>query len=171
MACSTLAFWPMTTYWPTKPAITCPYWSMPTPRYRYAGPCLPRPPGRKRSAPPQGRPLITKPMIASAASESAGRALRRPATLTALHEVDDQRQAVEPVARAQPALEEVGVVARDPLARVDLDDEARRVGADLGHVQQLEAVGLFCRRGERPGRPRRGEGLGPGGGGAAAGAG
>ena len=38
--------------------------------------------------------------------------LRR-AALSALDEVDDQRHAVEAVARAQAVLEEVGVVARD----------------------------------------------------------
>src|SRR5437868_15174069 len=89
---------------------------------------------------------MTKPMIASATSGSAARALRRPATLTTLHEVDDERHAVEAVARAQPVLEEVGVVARDPAAAVDLHGEARRVGLELGHVEQLEAVALLGRR-------------------------
>ena len=63
----------------------------------------------------------------------------------ALVEVDDQRHAVHAVARAQPVLDEVGVVARDAVARVDLDREARRARADLGHVEQPQAVALLGR--------------------------
>src|SRR5437773_1016996 len=86
------------------------------------------------------------PTAARTASAVAATALRRATTLTALHEVDDERDPVEPVARAQPVLEEVGVVARHALALVDLDGEARRVGADLGHVEQLQPVALARRR-------------------------
>ena len=60
--------------------------------------------------------------------------------LPALDEVDHQRHAVHRVARAQTVLEEVGVVAGDARARVDLDREARRARADLGHVDQLQAM-------------------------------
>src|SRR3954462_9262643 len=96
--------------------------------------------------PPPARPAMTKPATASATSARAASALRRPATLTALHEVDDERHAVQAVARAQAVLQEVRVVAGDAPARVDLDGEPRRVGADLRHVQQLEAVALLGRR-------------------------
>src|SRR4051812_31189324 len=61
----------------------------------------------------------------------------------ALVEVDDERHAVHPEPRAQAVLQEVGVVARDALARVDLHREARRRGADLRHVEQLQAVALL----------------------------
>src|SRR4051812_6606316 len=63
----------------------------------------------------------------------------------ALVEVDDQRDAVHAEARAQAILDEVGVVARHPLARVHLDREARRALADLGGVQELEPVALLGR--------------------------
>src|SRR5215211_2642065 len=46
--------------------------------------------------------------------------------LLALVEVDDDGDAFERVALAQPVLDEVGVLARDPRAAVDLDREARR---------------------------------------------
>ena len=46
--------------------------------------------------------------------------------LLALGEVDDQRDALERVALAQPVLDEVRVVARDAVAVVDVDREARR---------------------------------------------
>src|SRR3954447_12662207 len=68
------------------------------------------------------------------------------AALLALGEVDDQRDPVEPVALPQAVLDEVRVVARDPLARVDLDREARRSDADLCPVEELEAVPLLGRR-------------------------
>src|SRR4051794_41852894 len=79
-------------------------------------------------------------------ASAAATALRRATTLTALHEVDDERHPVEGVAGPQPVLEEVGVLARDPLARVDLDGEARRVGLDLRDIEQLQAVALLGRR-------------------------
>src|ERR1700722_4337845 len=75
----------------------------------------------------------------------------RPASaLSALDEVDDQRHAVHPVARAQAVLEKVGVLARDARARVDLDRKARRTLADLGHVDQLQA--MTARAAPRPDR-------------------
>src|SRR5262249_24913658 len=58
----------------------------------------------------------------------------------ALHEIDDQRHAVHRVAGAEAVLEEVGVVARDPRAGVDLDRKAGRAHPDLGHVDQLQAM-------------------------------
>src|SRR5215210_7861324 len=64
------------------------------------------------------------------------------APLLALDEVDDQRHPVQPVALAQPVLDEVRVVTGQARARVDLDREAGRGLADLGHVEQLEAVAL-----------------------------
>src|SRR3954449_12267387 len=64
----------------------------------------------------------------------------------ALVEVDDERHAVHPEPRAQAVLQEVGVVARDALARVDLHREPRRRGPDLRHVEQLQAVALLRRR-------------------------
>src|SRR3954452_7944169 len=98
-------------------------------------------------SPPPPRPTSSTPataMTASAATPAS--VLRRATTLTAFHEVDDQRHPVEAVARAQPVLQEVRVVARHAPARVDLHGEARRVGADLGHVEQLEPVALLGRR-------------------------
>src|SRR5215212_7546848 len=68
------------------------------------------------------------------------------APLLALDEVDDQRDPLQPPALAQAILDEVGVVARDALARVDLDREARRALARLRHVDELEAVVLLGRR-------------------------
>src|SRR3954452_23899853 len=65
---------------------------------------------------------------------------------TPLVEVDDERHAVHAEAGAQPVLEEVGVVAGDALARVDLHREPRRGDADLRHVQHLQAVALLGRR-------------------------
>src|SRR5438045_2675249 len=67
------------------------------------------------------------------------RSLRGPA-LAALDEVDDERHALHAVAGAQAVLQEVGVVTRHAGARVDLDGEARRALADLGHVEELQAV-------------------------------
>src|SRR3954451_20315978 len=60
-----------------------------------------------------------------------------------LHEVDDDRHTLQSVALAQPVLDEVGVVAGDALARVDLDREPRRRLADLGDVEHLQAVALL----------------------------
>src|SRR3712207_5544074 len=70
----------------------------------------------------------------------------RPAPALALGEVDDERDALEPVALAQAVLHEVGVVAREALAVVDLDGEAWRPHRDLGHVEQLQAMALLLRR-------------------------
>src|SRR5215213_9864722 len=63
--------------------------------------------------------------------------------LLALVEVDDHRDALERVLRAQAVLDEVRVVARDARAAVDLDREARRADADLGHVEHLQPVALL----------------------------
>src|SRR3954463_14498823 len=71
---------------------------------------------------------------------------RRAASGPPLVEVDHERDAVHPEPRAQAVLEEVRVVAGDPLARVDLHREARRRGPDLRHVEQLQAVALPGRR-------------------------
>src|SRR3954471_8183615 len=65
------------------------------------------------------------------------------APLLALGEVDDQRDAVEPVALAEAVLDEVRVVARDAVARVDLDRDAWRPRPDLGAVDELEPVALL----------------------------
>src|SRR4051794_35575775 len=73
----------------------------------------------------------------SVASRSAALAL------LALVEVDDDRDALECVALAQAVLHEVGVLARDAGAAVDLDREARRADADLRHVEHLQPVALF----------------------------
>src|SRR5919107_1246079 len=70
----------------------------------------------------------------------------RAAARAALVEVDDERHAIHPEPRAEAVLEEVGVVARDAAARVDLNGEARRRGADLRHIQELQAVALLGRR-------------------------
>src|SRR4051794_41737185 len=98
-------------------------------------------------APSPPRPTSSTAATASTTSAASPPAvLRRASTLTALHEVDDERHPVEAVARAQPVLEEVGVVARDTPAAVDLHGEARRVGLALGHVDQLQPVALLWRR-------------------------
>src|SRR3954451_22268935 len=66
---------------------------------------------------------------------------RRAATaLPALVEVDDERHAVHAVARAQPVLEEVRVVARDARAAVDRDRESRGPRADLRNVEHPQPV-------------------------------
>src|SRR6185312_15344796 len=57
-----------------------------------------------------------------------------------LDEIDDQGHAVHAVASTQAVLDEVGVVAGDSRARVDLDRKARGALADLSHVDQLEAM-------------------------------
>src|SRR3954451_12001639 len=88
-------------------------------------------------------PLTNQELALSAAEATSG--LAAPALL-ALGEVDDQWDAVEPVALAQPVLDEVGVVARDAAAGVDLDRDARRPRADLRAVEQLEPVALLGRR-------------------------
>src|SRR4051812_6483562 len=64
----------------------------------------------------------------------------------ALDEVDDHGDALEAVALAQAVFDEVRVVAGDALARIDLDREPRRVLADLGDVEHLQAVALLGRR-------------------------
>src|SRR6478672_4169203 len=68
------------------------------------------------------------------------RAAAAGAALAALDEVDDQRDPLQPVARAQPVLDEVGVVARHTGAGVDLDRKAGRTLRGLGHVDQLQPV-------------------------------
>src|SRR4051812_24098289 len=73
-------------------------------------------------------------------------------SLLALVEVDDDRDALERIALAEPVLDEVRVVARDARAAVDLDREPRRAGADLGHVEHLQSVTLLGR-----GRARGGD--------------
>src|SRR6266550_2322781 len=79
-------------------------------------------------------------------ASSGGRLGTLAAPGLALVEVDDQRHAVHPVASAQAVLDEVRVVARHAVARVDLDREAWRSGLELGHVEQLEPVALLGRR-------------------------
>src|SRR3954449_13233062 len=44
--------------------------------------------------------------------------------VTSLDKIDDHRDPFEPVALAQPVLDEIGIVAGHALARVDLDGEA-----------------------------------------------
>src|SRR6476659_2867606 len=83
------------------------------------------------------------PGSAGRGTGTAGIASPLAAPLLALDEVDDQRDPLHPIALAQAVLDEVGVVARDALARVDLDREARRALARLRHVDQLEAVVLL----------------------------
>src|SRR3954451_11406408 len=61
----------------------------------------------------------------------------------ALVEIDDDRDPVHREPRTQAVLDVVGVVARDPLAAVDLDREARRALADLRRVEQLQAMALL----------------------------
>src|SRR5215218_325458 len=68
------------------------------------------------------------------------------AALLALYEVDDQRDSLQAIALAHAILDEVGVVARDALARVDLDREAWRALPRLRHVDELETVVLLRRR-------------------------
>ena len=102
--------------------------------------------GLRHAPGPAGCARTVRPGAPDARGFSAGGARRRSGArlaataLPALDEVDDQRHAVHAVARAQAVLQEVGVVARDPRARVDLDREARRALADLGHVDQLQAM-------------------------------
>src|SRR3954449_3811517 len=68
------------------------------------------------------------------------------AALPSLVEVDDERHAVHAVARAQPVLEEVRVVARHARAAVDRDGEARRARAHLRHVEHPQPVAAHGRR-------------------------
>src|SRR5436305_10150949 len=60
-----------------------------------------------------------------------------PPPLAALDEIDDQRDPLEPEARAQPVLEVVRVVAGDSRARVDLDREPGGRCPGLDHEQQF----------------------------------
>ena len=55
-------------------------------------------------------------------------------------EVDHERHALEPVALAQPVLEEVRVVARHEAAVVHLDREARRLRLELGSCSRCAAA-------------------------------
>src|SRR4051794_35352998 len=64
------------------------------------------------------------------------------ATALALGEVDDEGDAVEPVAVPEAVFDEVGVVTGDPGAAVDLDGEPRWLYPDLGHVEHLQPVAL-----------------------------
>src|SRR3982751_2944759 len=63
--------------------------------------------------------------------------------VTTFGEVDDHRNPLEGIAFAQPVLDEVGVIAGQPLPRVDRDREARRPCADLRHVEHLQPVALL----------------------------
>src|SRR3954451_15802991 len=60
--------------------------------------------------------------------------------------VDHERNAFEPVALAQPVLEEETVVAREQSAVRHLDREARWARLELGHVQQPQALAAHRRR-------------------------
>src|SRR6478752_7166651 len=86
----------------------------------------------------------------SARSRARTGVTRAAPSLSALDEVDDQRHAVHSVARAQPVLQEVRVLARHTGARVDLDRKARRTLRDLRHVDQLQA--MTARAAARPDR-------------------
>src|SRR5919198_3714273 len=60
-----------------------------------------------------------------------------PLALLALVEVDDHRDPVERIALAEPVLDEVGVVAGDASAAVDLDREPRRGGGRTGQFKEF----------------------------------
>src|SRR5215207_6338832 len=107
--------------------------------------------GRKLLRGRLGRARVPRSMrVRSGCAPLTGRAWPAPAslaaTLLALDEVDDQRNSLQPIALTHAILDEVGVVARDALTRVDLDREARRTLPRLRHVDQLEAVVLLRRR-------------------------
>src|SRR4051812_10332115 len=60
--------------------------------------------------------------------------------------IDDQRYAFEPVALAQPVLQEEAVVPGQAGAVVHLDGEAGWADVVLGHVDQLQALAAHVRR-------------------------
>ena len=91
---------------------------------------------------------------ARAARRASGRPSRPPRRVPALDEVDDQRHAVHAVARAQAVLEEVGVVARDARARVDLDREARRARRRSAPCRAASGGGPAWPAAGAPARPR-----------------
>src|SRR4051794_29567258 len=76
---------------------------------------------------------------------SACAILRSAVAALAFVEVDDQRHAIHAEPRAQPVLDEVGVVARHPVARVHLDREPRWAHLELGHVEHSQPVPLLGR--------------------------
>src|ERR1044072_1610369 len=98
--------------------------------------------------------LMRRESVAS--RPAAAPAVRLPAlALLALVEVDDHPDPLQTVPLADPVLHEVGVVARDSGAAVDLDREARRALADLRHVEHLEPVPLLGGRLARGGDLRQ----------------
>src|SRR3954451_10554183 len=94
-------------------------------------------------------PATTRPSESSAVPGSRRERRDQPRSALAalaLDVVDDERNPLKRIALTQPILDEVGVVARQPLAVVDVDLEARRPGLDLRHVHELEPVALAGRR-------------------------
>src|SRR5690242_1137014 len=89
-------------------------------------------------------------MASSAAAAISGRRSRRRALVGApplpFGEVDDQRDALEPVAVPESVLDEVCVVTGEAGSAVDLNGEARWQYPDLGHVEHLQPVTLLGRR-------------------------
>src|SRR3954468_22432844 len=75
-----------------------------------------------------------------AATPPQARLSRSSPAITALDEVDDEGDALEVPAGAEAVLEEVGVVAGEAVAGVALHGDPRRPAADLGHVEELQAV-------------------------------
>src|SRR4051794_10411192 len=110
---------------------------------RRAAPLAGAPPD-EAELPPSSSPSATT--AAATPARIAPVALLAVTTLLALLEVDDQRHAVHVEPLAQPVLDEVGVVARHPVAAVDLDREARRARLVLGHVEQPQPRALLGRR-------------------------
>src|SRR4051794_40420407 len=84
-------------------------------------------------------------------SEKGSEPLPRGAGPAAPAVVDHERHALEPVARAQPVLDEEAVVARQRPALVDLDGEARRARLVLRHVEHLQPLAADVRRRARGG--------------------
>src|SRR4051812_41193244 len=68
------------------------------------------------------------------------------ALLLATVVVDHERHSFEPVALAQPVLQEEAVVAREEALVGDLDREARRARLELGHVEKPQPPAPHGRR-------------------------
>src|SRR5215210_2373277 len=86
-------------------------------------------------------------MSSSPATPSAVRRWRLvvPGPPLALGEVDDERDAVEPVPFPEAVLDEVGVITGEARSAVDLDREPGWLYPDLGHVEHLQPVPLLGR--------------------------